>query len=216
MEPKGFRDGDDGRHRGVRRARGEESSNDLRPLREPASRVSRGVSQTARRPRKSGADAGRVGEGVRAFCADDPQLDRTSGPRQRRSQRWAHDRGARRASALASRGEGSSGGKGNLKKSCRLVRSRDRLMAVAQRKPESVIHHSDHGCQYTSLAFGRRCREVGVRPSLHHRSVRCAPATEERGSDQQEDGRLAEAPADAGSAPASRVTIRAGRRRGAD
>jgi putative transposase len=38
-------------------------------------------------------------------------------------------------------------------------------MAVAQRKPRSVIHHSDHGCQYTSLAFGRRCREVGVRPS---------------------------------------------------
>jgi putative transposase len=38
-------------------------------------------------------------------------------------------------------------------------------MAVAQRKPESVVHHSDHGCQYTSLAFGRRCREVGVRPS---------------------------------------------------
>jgi putative transposase len=38
-------------------------------------------------------------------------------------------------------------------------------MAVAQRKPRAVIHHSDHGCQYTSLAFGRRCREVGVRPS---------------------------------------------------
>lgn len=38
-------------------------------------------------------------------------------------------------------------------------------MAVAQRKPKHVIHHSDHGCQYTSLAFGRRCREVGVRPS---------------------------------------------------
>jgi putative transposase len=38
-------------------------------------------------------------------------------------------------------------------------------MAVAQRKPRGVIHHSDHGCQYTSLAFGRRCREVGVRPS---------------------------------------------------
>jgi putative transposase len=38
-------------------------------------------------------------------------------------------------------------------------------MAVAQRKPRNVIHHSDHGCQYTSLAFGRRCREVGVRPS---------------------------------------------------
>jgi len=38
-------------------------------------------------------------------------------------------------------------------------------MAVAQRKPKNVIHHSDHGCQYTSLAFGRRCREIGVRPS---------------------------------------------------
>ena len=38
-------------------------------------------------------------------------------------------------------------------------------MAVAQRRPSSVIHHSDHGCQYTSLAFGKRCKEVGVRPS---------------------------------------------------
>jgi putative transposase len=38
-------------------------------------------------------------------------------------------------------------------------------MAVAQRQPRGVIHHSDHGSQYTSLAFGRRCREVGVRPS---------------------------------------------------
>ena len=35
-------------------------------------------------------------------------------------------------------------------------------MAVAQRRPENVVHHSDHGCQYTSLAFGKRCREVGV------------------------------------------------------
>jgi putative transposase len=38
-------------------------------------------------------------------------------------------------------------------------------MAAGQRKPKDVIHHSDHGCQYTSLAFGRRCREIGVRPS---------------------------------------------------
>lgn len=38
-------------------------------------------------------------------------------------------------------------------------------MAVQQRRPVNVIHHSDHGCQYTSLAFGRRCKEVGVRPS---------------------------------------------------
>jgi len=39
-------------------------------------------------------------------------------------------------------------------------------MALAQRRPSEVIHHSDHGCQYTSLAFGRRCREAGVRPSM--------------------------------------------------
>ena len=39
-------------------------------------------------------------------------------------------------------------------------------MAVAQRRPTDVIHHSDHGCPYTSLAFGRRCREAGVRPSM--------------------------------------------------
>jgi len=29
-----------------------------------------------------------------------------------------------------------------------------------------VIHHSDQGCQYTSIAFGRRCDEAGVRPSM--------------------------------------------------
>ncbi len=39
-------------------------------------------------------------------------------------------------------------------------------MALAQRQPTDVIHHSDHGCQYTSLAFGRRCREASVRPSM--------------------------------------------------
>jgi putative transposase len=39
-------------------------------------------------------------------------------------------------------------------------------MALAQRRPTDVIHHSDHGCQYTSLAFGRRCRDAGVRPSM--------------------------------------------------
>ena len=38
-------------------------------------------------------------------------------------------------------------------------------MAATQRRPEAVIHHSDQGTQYTSLAFGRRCREMGVRPS---------------------------------------------------
>jgi putative transposase len=39
-------------------------------------------------------------------------------------------------------------------------------MAIWQRRPEQVIHHSDQGTQYTSIAFGLRCKEVGVRPSM--------------------------------------------------
>jgi putative transposase len=39
-------------------------------------------------------------------------------------------------------------------------------MALDQRRPDSVIHHSDHGSQYTSIAFGLRCSEADVRPSL--------------------------------------------------
>jgi putative transposase len=39
-------------------------------------------------------------------------------------------------------------------------------MALAVRKPRGVIHHSDQGSQYTSLAFGKRCREMAVRPSM--------------------------------------------------
>ena len=39
-------------------------------------------------------------------------------------------------------------------------------MAVAQRRPERIIHHSDCGCQYTSYAFGKRCQEVGIMPSM--------------------------------------------------
>lgn len=39
-------------------------------------------------------------------------------------------------------------------------------MALGQRRPRGVIHHSDQGCQYTSLAFGLRCKEAGVRPSM--------------------------------------------------
>jgi putative transposase len=38
-------------------------------------------------------------------------------------------------------------------------------MAVTKRKPADVVHHSDQGSQYTSLAFGMRCQEAGVRPS---------------------------------------------------
>jgi putative transposase len=39
-------------------------------------------------------------------------------------------------------------------------------MALTQRRPADVIHHSDQGCQYTSIAFGLRCRDAGVRPSM--------------------------------------------------
>lgn len=38
--------------------------------------------------------------------------------------------------------------------------------APGQRRPKDVIHHSDQGCQYTSVGFGLRCREVGVKPSM--------------------------------------------------
>lgn len=39
-------------------------------------------------------------------------------------------------------------------------------MAIGQRRPANVIHHSDQGSQYTSIAFGARCKEAGVRPSM--------------------------------------------------
>jgi putative transposase len=39
-------------------------------------------------------------------------------------------------------------------------------MALHQRSPEKVIHHSDQGTQYTSIAFGKRCEQAGVRPSM--------------------------------------------------
>jgi putative transposase len=39
-------------------------------------------------------------------------------------------------------------------------------MALDQRHPQDVIHHSDQGCQYTAVSFGLRCRAAGVRPSM--------------------------------------------------
>jgi putative transposase len=39
-------------------------------------------------------------------------------------------------------------------------------MALGQRRAQGVVHHSDHGTQYTSIAFGLRCKEAGVRPSM--------------------------------------------------
>lgn len=40
-------------------------------------------------------------------------------------------------------------------------------MATWNRRPApGPIHHSDHGSQYTSLAFGRRLQEVGIMGSM--------------------------------------------------
>ena len=39
-------------------------------------------------------------------------------------------------------------------------------IAVGQRRPKDVIHHSDQGSQYTSVSFGKPCDEAGVRPSI--------------------------------------------------
>lgn len=39
-------------------------------------------------------------------------------------------------------------------------------MAVRQRRPAGATHYSDQGGQYTSIGFGNRGREAGVRPSM--------------------------------------------------
>ncbi len=40
-------------------------------------------------------------------------------------------------------------------------------MALQRRAPQpGLIHHSDHGSQYTSFAFGHRCREAGIAHSM--------------------------------------------------
>ena len=39
-------------------------------------------------------------------------------------------------------------------------------MAIWNRRPEGVIHHSDQGSQYTSVQFGRRCKEAGIELSM--------------------------------------------------
>ena len=43
-------------------------------------------------------------------------------------------------------------------------------MALTQRKPEpGLVHHSDRGSQYTSLAFGKTMQDAGVMPSMGRR-----------------------------------------------
>lgn len=39
-------------------------------------------------------------------------------------------------------------------------------MAIQQRRPAGVVHHSDQGSQYTSLQFGNRCRKAGILSSM--------------------------------------------------
>jgi putative transposase len=39
-------------------------------------------------------------------------------------------------------------------------------MAIQARRPEAVIHHSDQGTQYTSIAFGMTCHQHDVVPSM--------------------------------------------------
>ena len=39
-------------------------------------------------------------------------------------------------------------------------------MAMRQRQPRDVVHHSDHGCQYTSIAFGQHVLDAGIRLSM--------------------------------------------------
>ena len=40
-------------------------------------------------------------------------------------------------------------------------------MALWNRRPAGgLVHHSDHGSQYTSLAFGSRCRQAGITQSM--------------------------------------------------
>ena len=45
-------------------------------------------------------------------------------------------------------------------------------MALQVRKPKQVIHHSDQGCQYTSMAFRRRCESCCSRSRSSTTSAR--------------------------------------------
>lgn len=57
-------------------------------------------------------------------------------------------------------------------------------MALMTRKPQSVIHHSDQGSQYTSIVFGNRCKEMGVRPCMGTVTLLNCPFNQPFGSKQ--------------------------------
>ena len=44
---------------------------------------------------------------------------------------------------------------------------RDAVRKCRHLRPgEETVHHSDQGSQYTAIAFGQRCKDAGVRPSM--------------------------------------------------
>ncbi len=67
-------------------------------------------------------------------------------------------------------------------------------MALWQRRPDGVIHHSDQGSQYTSIAFGKRCRDAGVRPSTGSVGDCYATRVNSKPRSSLNDGKICEYP----------------------
>ena len=45
-------------------------------------------------------------------------------------------------------------------------------MALARRRPDhGLIHHSDHGCQYTAVLFTKRCAKAGIEVSMGRSAI---------------------------------------------
>ena len=79
--------------------------------------------------------------------------------------------------AIHARSRGTYGAAAHLRTA--LASDRALEMAVKQRRPAAVIHHSDQGCQYTSLAFGARSNpRAGSRPARRRR-LASSPETRE-------------------------------------
>ena len=63
-------------------------------------------------------------------------------------------------------------------------------MAVSQRKPANVIHHSDQGCQYTSYDFGQHYARAAVfefiegwyNPQHRHSGIDCCSTVHRNGT----------------------------------
>lgn len=55
--------------------------------------------------------------------------------------------------------------RGTLQNSIGSMHGSQSDMALLRRRPQDVIRHSDQGC-HTSIAFGSRCRDANMRPSM--------------------------------------------------